>query len=74
MSGSSVPQGASRHPKSRILNNGLCVLHDGKWNRKVIHMRTHIWDVEITAITGLSFCDAINAIAVIAPFGIGGVF
>jgi hypothetical protein len=53
------------------------MLHDGKYRDdtwKVIHMSTQIWGVEITAITAVSFCDAVNAIAVIAMLGIGGLF
>ena len=35
-------------------------------NWKVIHMTGTFWNIEITAITGVSFCDAINVLAVIA--------
>ena len=47
----------SRHPKSQ----GFCVFHDGNW--KVIHMTEKIWNVEIT---GVSFCNALFRMPVIA--------
>jgi hypothetical protein len=48
---------------------GFGVLHVGKCHGvdcQVIHMNRHSGEFEITAITGVSFCAALNAIAVIA--------
>ena len=37
-------------------------------------MTAHVSEVEITALTGVSFCDALFRMSVIAVIGIGGDF